>query len=371
MTDLDLLRQYAPVLCFHKSERFYPMRVEDYLDGCRMFTAFLWHRDVTRKWQRWGSGDGAKPEGSERLTDNRYYLRFGTVEGWTGQRLMHMALLVGLVMTGSILLHFPTVWLWIILWAGLLLLLGCSIAYSRTAIQVVTGVLVSVAFLFPAWLTFGNQVSDIVEGLGLIVPAVWVVVLFSRNYIGHVPSFLVELFSRATDGLAQDVADRYKNELLDKRRQCTCYGRVVREEQWTVLQYHFFYAFNDWRSRAGGLNNHEADWEMVAVFLDLRTFEPRALACSAHHKGLVRQWHDIHPEDLAQGQHPIVYAALGSHANYPVKGEKPLPELYQSGRIHKALHIIETWITLWSERLADGGSSQSVGLDLRWHLLGG
>jgi hypothetical protein len=74
-------------------------------------------------------------------------------------------------------------------------------------------------------------------------------------------------------------------------------GRVVRESGYTVVQYWFFYAYNDWRSRVFGVNDHEADWEQVAVYLagqdgDLR---PVSVASSAHDEqgdDLRRRWDD-------------------------------------------------------------------------------
>jgi hypothetical protein len=43
------------------------------------------------------------------------------------------------------------------------------------------------------------------------------------------------------------------------------YGRVIRSGGYVALQYWMFYAFNDWRSRVYGVNDHEADWEQVVV----------------------------------------------------------------------------------------------------------
>jgi hypothetical protein len=45
------------------------------------------------------------------------------------------------------------------------------------------------------------------------------------------------------------------------------YGRCVRAGGYVALQYWFFYPFNDWRSRIYGVNDHEADWEQVVVYL--------------------------------------------------------------------------------------------------------
>src|SRR5262249_12719488 len=72
----------------------------------------------------------------------------------------------------------------------------------------------------------------------------------------------------------------------------TYYGRVLREGRWTTLQYHFFYAFNDWAHKAG-LNYHEGDWEMVMVFLKDDRPEPYGVGYSAHHEGEFRRWADV------------------------------------------------------------------------------
>ena len=47
----------------------------------------------------------------------------------------------------------------------------------------------------------------------------------------------------------------------------TAYGRVLRTAGYTVLQYWYFYPFNDWRSTFYGVNDHEADWETISVYL--------------------------------------------------------------------------------------------------------
>ena len=77
----------------------------------------------------------------------------------------------------------------------------------------------------------------------------------------------------------------------------------------SCLQYWFFYAFNDWRSTFAGVNDHEADWELVTVYLAERTARPpepalgrlrpptttRATTCAA-------RWDD--PDLLPRGRPP-------------------------------------------------------------------
>jgi hypothetical protein len=102
------------------------------------------------------------------------------------------------------------------------------------------------------------------------------------------------------------------------------YARVVRDGGYTVLQYWFFYAFNDWRSRVFGVNDHEADWEQVTIYLagpddELR---PVWLVSSAHDEvgdDLRRRWDD--PDLTIEGEHPVIFAGLGSHSGAYLAGE--------------------------------------------------
>jgi hypothetical protein len=103
------------------------------------------------------------------------------------------------------------------------------------------------------------------------------------------------------------------------------YGRVVRSGGYVALQYWFFYAFNDWRSRAYGVNDHEADWEQVIVYLAEQpdgTTPPAWVVFSAHDEtgdDLRRRWDD--PDLTLVGDHPVVHAGLGSHSGAYLAGE--------------------------------------------------
>jgi hypothetical protein len=103
------------------------------------------------------------------------------------------------------------------------------------------------------------------------------------------------------------------------------YGRVVRSAGYVVLQYWFFYAFNDWRSRVYGVNDHEADWEQVTVYLAEQVDSPPRPAWvvfSAHDEvgdDLRRRWDD--PDLTLVGDHPVVHPGLGSHSGAYLAGE--------------------------------------------------
>jgi hypothetical protein len=119
------------------------------------------------------------------------------------------------------------------------------------------------------------------------------------------------------------------------------HGRVLRQNGWVVLQYWFFYLFNNWRSAFFGANDHEADWEMICIYLseredasdasmedreplayELARFRPEWVAFASHDyhgDDLRRRWDD--PEVQKLGSHPVVYAGAGSHASYFSPGE--------------------------------------------------
>lgn len=102
------------------------------------------------------------------------------------------------------------------------------------------------------------------------------------------------------------------------------YGRVVRDAGYTVLQYWIFYVFNDWRSRVFGVNDHEADWEQVTIYLtgadhDLR---PAWVVSSAHDEvgdDLRRRWDD--PDLTIEDEHVVIHPGLGSHSGAYIAGE--------------------------------------------------
>lgn len=102
------------------------------------------------------------------------------------------------------------------------------------------------------------------------------------------------------------------------------YGHVAHDGDHTVLQYWFFY-YDDVYSYTYPPTNfiwqaHEGDWEVVNVVLD-EDEQPISAAYSQHCLGQTRSWADTTNVD---GTHPVVYVALGSHANYFEAGTHPI-----------------------------------------------
>jgi hypothetical protein len=147
--------------------------------------------------------------------------------------------------------------------------------------------------------------------VGVLARLVDVVLRLSLLVRGRVPRGLVAAAESTTRPDAADVDRPY-------------YGRVVVEAGYTVLQYWYFYAFNDWRSTFHGVNDHEADWETVAVYLagTGAQADPAWVAASSHdHDGAVlrRRWDD--PGLRREGDHPVVHPGAGSHSGAFIPGD--------------------------------------------------
>jgi hypothetical protein len=149
--------------------------------------------------------------------------------------------------------------------------------------------------------------------------------------VGYASRFVDALFSltllargRVPGDTATAAILEYRRILAEREHYCY-YGRVVRQNGWIALQYWFFYPFNNWRSGFFGVNDHEADWEMIYVYLsesEEGEVHPEWVAYASHDfsgDDLRRRWDD--PELEKVGEHPVVYAGAGSHASYYARGE--------------------------------------------------
>jgi hypothetical protein len=84
-----------------------------------------------------------------------------------------------------------------------------------------------------------------------------------------------------------------------------------------VLQYWFFYPFND----GYGVFDHEGDWEHVSVKLS-PALAPEGAWYARHYDSHPGRWFDW--SALArEGDHPVVLSARGTHASYASPAEVP------------------------------------------------
>jgi hypothetical protein len=102
----------------------------------------------------------------------------------------------------------------------------------------------------------------------------------------------------------------------------TMYARVVSDPAYPnelALQYWLFYVFNSFNDK------HEGDWEMIQLNFDAATpaqalgEKPALVGYSQHQGAESARWGDSKLQ-VTDGTHPVVYAALGSHANYYTSG---------------------------------------------------
>jgi hypothetical protein len=98
----------------------------------------------------------------------------------------------------------------------------------------------------------------------------------------------------------------------------TMYARVVTDPAFRnqlALQYWFFYVFNNFNDK------REGDWEMIQLDFEAATpaqalgTKPALVGYSQHEGAESAHWGDAKVQ-VVDGTHPVVYPALGSHANY-------------------------------------------------------
>ncbi|MDH4177936.1 MAG: hypothetical protein OEW31_11615 [Thermoleophilia bacterium] len=125
---------------------------------------------------------------------------------------------------------------------------------------------------------------------------------------------------RASDG--PDAASCYAAAQAVRGTTPTTYGAVFRSNARIALQYWLFYTFNPYEQLAPQgrfWQAHEGDWEAVTVLLD-RAERPLLVGLSRHCAGVRRSW----TRTPRRSTHPLVYVALGSHANYFGPATRPL-----------------------------------------------
>jgi len=158
----------------------------------------------------------------------------------------------------------------------------------------------------------------------------------TATYLYNLPNsenYYLDLWQILGSG-ADGYAKRY-NEIKDNYLT-TVYARVTIIEGKTVIQYWLFYFFND-----GPINNHEGDWEAIQLVFDgtdygsiLVSGAPESITYSKHTDKEALNWTQV----FAVQNHPSVYVAKGSHANYPnvvnwISGSEFLDETSSEGNI--------------------------------------
>jgi hypothetical protein len=259
--DLRLLRRYEPVLRFTRGELFLPMPVPAYLETCALWRSAGSGRTRGRR----SAGEGVCAPGEV-----------------TPERLAQAGAASG---------------------AGDLSLRYVERALNRREYRV--------------WRrTSGRprlaRASSRFAAVGLVGRLIDAVMRLSLLVRGRVPG-----------GTAAAAEQSYRAHAGPAR--CPYYGHVTRDRGFVALQYWFLYAMNDWRSTFGGVNDHEADWEQVTLFLPDPPDpgdRPAWVAFSSHDEAGddLRRRHDD-PDIEWRGTHPVVFAGAGSHSGAYLPGD--------------------------------------------------
>ncbi len=268
--DRELLRRFEPVLRFTRGERFFPMCVEPYVAECSL----------------WKQRPGREPEllvpekelTMATLAEPRQ-AEFGTVH------FLKFIAPLNLTELASYRLQ--------------QLQEDLANRDSRDVFRAGRGRLARVGY--------GSRFVDALFQLSLLAR-------------GRVPGDTAAAAVLAYEQLMEGRRGAWRND----GSRYHYYGRVLRENSWIVLQYWFFYAYNNWRSGFSGANDHEGDWEMIVLYLyeEAGEIKPKWVAYAAHDywgDDLRRRWDD--PEVEKVGEHPVVYVGAGSHASHFSPGE--------------------------------------------------
>jgi hypothetical protein len=354
VTDLELLEKYEPVLRFAKSERFFPMAVEPYLERCTVFPSGPLgvmeslaniNEPLSARIGKLQSEQHYLRFVNKPLNDSDVWVWWGVLSGiglaagwffaaWFG---MEAALMLSLIAASVIFMLASPIRLRSIP-AALAALIFSSFGVVPTWFFLHRSIYVSIQveyfLLFPIYL------------IGLFYLSIRTMKLLLDHVLPEGPGLIMDMLSQATEKIAQESFFLY-TEILAKTPDPLYYGRVLYENdeknnRWTILQYHFFYAFNDWRLAANGMNHHEGDWEMIAVYL--KNALPYAVLFSQHGAGNIEKWDTLNKAVDKLGNvttHPVVYVALGSHANYSKPEVIRAPSMYKQGRVQRLLFWVD------------------------------
>lgn len=116
----------------------------------------------------------------------------------------------------------------------------------------------------------------------------------------------------------KDNWDLGKDQDYWKHFKCVVYGHQTAENDKIVLQYWFFYIYNDWD------NSHDGDWEMIQIILD-KDENPEKITYSIHLGGATREWDDV---QKLYGNHPAVFITIGAHSSWYKEGDNVWNQIY-------------------------------------------
>ena len=355
MNDAELLKKYEPVLRFAKSERFFPMAVEPYLEKCTIFPSgpqgvlglltTLSNESLVTRIGKLSSGEYYLRFVNDPLIDSDIWVWWGAL---SAAAVSLSWLFLGLVgVEGAIILS---------LLAALIIFIQASPIRARFFPAALAALAFFALETIPIWFFLRPHTFVSMQVEYLVLLPIYVIALFYASIramkfifdyiIPEAPGVIMDMISNASETVARKAFRQYQ-KILETNPQPVYYGRVTRRmddqgNDWTSLQYHFFYAFNDWRLAANGINHHEGDWEMVAVYL--KNDKPYAVLFSQHGSGALDLWENVYrvkDKNRNDTTHPIIYTALGSHANYSKPEVIRSGSLYHEGLVQRLIYWID------------------------------
>src|SRR3989344_4489435 len=169
------------------------------------------------------------------------------------------------------------------------------------------------------------------------------------NSINHTPPVLTDDLATAIDTSYLDLTNAHGGILPQNVPNSSrffnynkkVYGRMVNNDNnYTTLQYWFFYVYNDWS------NNHEGDWEMVQLLLNRSNNNtPLQMVYSYHWAATTLNWTNV--SKIGQ-THPKVFVTSGGHASWSTPGE------------HTWLRDINSWVRGCSSFIDNTSSEGAV-----------
>jgi hypothetical protein len=139
------------------------------------------------------------------------------------------------------------------------------------------------------------------------------------------------------------------------------YHRVVEAASLFWYQFWLWYLYNPWS--VAGVGRHEGDWEFVQLAcVDAAGERPVLLTASQHRTGEKREFWRVE----RQAGRPVIYVALGSHANFFTPGDRGDDEANGRGRVLDDVEWRDfgpwsTWPGQWGNSTGVGRSPDSPG----------
>ncbi|NJC96123.1 MAG: hypothetical protein FIB03_07275, partial [Anaerolineae bacterium] len=257
MGDRELLEKYEPALRFAKSERFFPMAVEPYLERCTIHASgpqgmagLLLHLNeplVTRIGKLY-SGEYHLRFINDPLIDSDIWIWWAVLSGlalgggWSvfGTAGVEVALLLSVIAAFIIFIQaspirlrfFPAAF-------AVLFFLALEVAPIWFFLRPHPYISIQVEYfvLFPAYLFV------------LFFLSVRTMRFIFDHIVSEAPGLMLDMISNATETVARKSYHQYA-EMSGEQRQPVYYGHVVHEQDgdgngWSILQNLIFYAFND------------------------------------------------------------------------------------------------------------------------------